>query len=92
MNRTQLTLDAATARRLAVEGSVEPRTLLKALRGEPVRGLAGQRAREVLERYGLLHATERPFVAVAKKYSAPTAQKATTGEEPRSAEAEQVVP
>ena len=58
MNRTQLTLDAATARRLAVEASVEPRSLLKLLRGEPVRGLAGQRAREVLERYGLLPETE----------------------------------
>jgi hypothetical protein len=59
MNRPLPTLDAATARRLAVEGSVEPRTLLKALRGEPVRGMAGQRAREVLERHGLIAPADR---------------------------------
>ncbi len=64
MNRTQLTLDAATGRRLAVEASCDTRTIIRALRGEKVRGLAGYRAREVLVRHGLIQAAECPFEAV----------------------------
>ncbi len=63
MNRSSLMLDAATARRLAVEASVDTRTLVRALRGERIRGLPGYRAREVLARHGLIPPSERPFEA-----------------------------
>lgn len=36
--------DQATKRRLAVEASCDPRTIEKVLAGEPVRGMARQRA------------------------------------------------
>lgn len=39
--------------RLAVAGSVDTRTMARALRGEPVTGLAGMRIREVLEKEGI---------------------------------------
>jgi hypothetical protein len=65
-------LPAATQRRLAVEASVDPRTLAKtlekALRGEPIRGLSGERARSALARAGLLApggATHAPVPANA---------------------------
>ena len=48
------TLDAGTARKLAVEASVDPRTILRAFRGEAVRGIAGDRARDVLIKHGFL--------------------------------------
>ena len=63
MKNSSLTLDAATARRLATEASTDPRTLIRALRGESIRGLAGYRAREVLAKHGLLPPEERPFKA-----------------------------
>jgi hypothetical protein len=63
MNRTQLKLDAATGRRLAVEASCDTRTIIRALRGEKIRGLAGYRAREVLARHGLIPPSECPFEA-----------------------------
>jgi hypothetical protein len=44
--------DDATLRRLATEASVHPKTVLKALAGEPIRGLAGHRARSVLRELG----------------------------------------
>jgi hypothetical protein len=47
-------LDAATARRLSVEASCDPKTIRKALLGLPIRGDAGRRAREALARAGLL--------------------------------------
>ncbi len=47
-------LNAGRARELAVEASCDPRTLRKVLAGKPVRGLAADRARAVLERHGLL--------------------------------------
>jgi hypothetical protein len=68
MNQSLLTLDAATARRLAVEASCDPKTIIKALRNEPVRGMAGYRAREVLEKHGLLPPEERPFRAQTDRY------------------------
>lgn len=49
-------VDEATRRELAVKASVHPRTIAKALRGEPIRGLAGHRARQVLRDAGLLPA------------------------------------
>jgi hypothetical protein len=45
-------LDEALKRELSVKGDVDPRTLEKVLRGEPVRGMAGRRARRVLEEAG----------------------------------------
>ena len=41
-------------RRLAVKASCDPRTIKKLLDGEEVGGLAGERARAVLEEEGLL--------------------------------------
>jgi hypothetical protein len=43
------TIDSATRRRLAVEASVDPRTIDRVLAGQPVRGLASYRAREALK-------------------------------------------
>jgi hypothetical protein len=51
---SNLRIDAASARRLAVEASVDPKTIIKALAGRHVRGDAGRRARDVLVRHGLL--------------------------------------
>jgi hypothetical protein len=45
-------LDASTLRRLAVEAHVDPRTISRAACGERIRGDAGHRAREALERHG----------------------------------------
>lgn len=47
----------STARKLAVEASCDPRTIYRVYRGEKVRGLAGERARTVLERHGFLTPT-----------------------------------
>jgi hypothetical protein len=47
-------IDSATRRRLAVLASCDPRTLDKALRSEPIRGLAGHRARAILRDARLL--------------------------------------
>ena len=47
-------LDAAAVRRLAVDASVDPRTIKKVLKGEAVVGLAGERARAALVKAGLL--------------------------------------
>jgi hypothetical protein len=57
MKTTPRKLDAATARKFAVEASCDPRTLRRILDGEAVRGLAGERARKVLVKHGLLAAT-----------------------------------
>lgn len=58
------TPDIATKRRLALEASVCEKTITKLLRGGAVRGLAGQRARAILEREGLLPVAEaRPAAA-----------------------------
>lgn len=46
--------DAATIRALAVRADVDPRTILKELKGRRARGMAGQRARRVLAEAGLL--------------------------------------
>lgn len=45
-------LDEATLRALAVKASVHPRTVKKALAGQPIRGLAGHRIRAVLQDAG----------------------------------------
>jgi hypothetical protein len=54
-----LRIDKATIRELAVKASCDPRTIEKAIRGEPVRGMAGHRARAVLAAAGLA-VPERP--------------------------------
>lgn len=46
-------LDTATLRRLAVEASVDPRTVRRRLNGEEVRGLAAHRVDAVLAQHGL---------------------------------------
>jgi len=46
-------LDAATVREYAVKANVDPRTIEKAARGEPVRGMAGHRARATLKAAGV---------------------------------------
>jgi hypothetical protein len=43
-----MVLDEAKKRELAVKASVDPRTIEKALRGEPIRGMARERAVAVL--------------------------------------------
>lgn len=45
-------LSAAQLRRYSVAASVDERTILKVAAGLPVRGMAGERARSVLERAG----------------------------------------
>jgi hypothetical protein len=40
-------------RRIAVAGEVDPRTVRKLLRGEPVRGAAGERGRDALHDAGI---------------------------------------
>ncbi len=57
-------IDDAVKRELAVQASCHPKTIAKVLRGEPVRGLAGHRARKILEAAGLL---PRDEAAVASK-------------------------
>lgn len=52
MPKTKKALDEAMRRELAVGASVDPRTVEKVLRGEPVRGMAGRRARRALEEAG----------------------------------------
>jgi len=47
-------LGAATLRRLAVEAQVDPRTIDRVVKGLPVRGLAGERARKVLIAAGII--------------------------------------
>jgi hypothetical protein len=49
-------IDKATSRALAVKAQCDPRTIERAARGEPVRGLPGHRARAVLADVGLLPA------------------------------------
>ena len=53
-------LEASTARKLAVEASCDPRTLQRVFAGEAVRGLAGERALDVLVKHGLLAARRKP--------------------------------
>jgi hypothetical protein len=47
-------IDDSLKRELAVKASVCPRTIGKVLRGEPVRGGAGRRARQALAAAGFL--------------------------------------
>ncbi len=53
-------LDEATRRKLAVDASCDPRTIDKALRGKPIRGLAGHRARAALEAAGFTVPVPKP--------------------------------
>ena len=58
---SDLGIDRATLRRLAVEADADPRSViaeLRAARGEraPVRGMAGHRVRRVLAEHGLIPA------------------------------------
>lgn len=39
---------------LAAEAGCDPRTIQKALKNEPIRGLVGDRARRVLAQHGLI--------------------------------------
>lgn len=45
------TIDAANARRLAVQASVDPRTIIKVLKGVRVRGDAKNRAQAALSEF-----------------------------------------
>lgn len=47
-------LDKASIRALAVQASVDPRTIVAVIEGRPVRGMAGQRARAALIAAGVL--------------------------------------
>jgi hypothetical protein len=49
----EATIDESTRRRAAVEASCDVRTIDKVVRGEPVRGLAGERARAALISLGV---------------------------------------
>lgn len=46
-------LDRLTIRRLAIEADVVEKTLRRRLRGEPVRGRAGERCDAVLQKAGI---------------------------------------
>ena len=50
--------DAAILRALAVQADVDPRTILKELKGTRARGMAGRRARAVLLRAGLVASSD----------------------------------
>ena len=52
-------IDAGNARHLAVRAGVDPRTIYKLVRGEDVKGMAGNRAREVLIEAGYLTKREK---------------------------------
>ena len=52
MPSSSITLDSATLRLLAVRASCDPRTVARVARGEPVRGMAGRRARAALVAMG----------------------------------------
>lgn len=54
---TTVKLDKATARRLAVKADCDPRTITKALCGEPIKGMSGQRARAIFAEIGLIAPT-----------------------------------
>jgi len=56
--RRQTPVTDAQLRRIAVEASCDPRTVLRVLEGAPVDTLARERARDVLIRAGLLPSTE----------------------------------
>jgi hypothetical protein len=47
-------ISTGRARYLAAQASVDPRTIVKILKGENVNGLAGDRARRILSEAGLL--------------------------------------
>lgn len=47
-------IDRPTLLRLSAEADCDPRTILAAVHGRPVRGRAGERVRTVLARHGLL--------------------------------------
>ncbi len=47
-----MAIDLSLLRELGVKADCDPRTIAKALRGEPVRGMAGRRARAALKRAG----------------------------------------
>lgn len=47
------TVDAATARRLAVKADCDPRSIRRIIAGEPVRGMSGQRALKVVRESGI---------------------------------------
>lgn len=62
---TDLGLNHGTVRRLAVEASVDPRSVVRELRAAigqmtPVRGMAGDRVRRVLIRHGYLPRKQQP--------------------------------
>ena len=46
-------IDTATVRRWSVEADVDPRSIIKRLRGEPVRGMSGHRIDRVLGEHGV---------------------------------------
>ena len=56
MQKTPEKLDKSLKRELAVKAGVDPRSLEKILAGKLVRGMAGRRARAVLEAAGYLTA------------------------------------
>lgn len=56
-------ISTGKARSLAAKASVDPRTLDALLEGREVRGLAGERARQVLIEAGYLQTTERTQAA-----------------------------
>lgn len=55
--------DAATIRALAVRADVDPRTILKVLKGERARGMSGRRARDVLRAAGFIDDADVPLIS-----------------------------
>lgn len=52
-------IESAKLRELSVKASVDPRTILKLLAGEPVKGMSGHRAAAVLREAGFIVAEGR---------------------------------
>ena len=55
MTNAQRSIDQHTARRIAVESVTDPRTVLRFVAGETVRGMTALRIREALQRMNLGH-------------------------------------
>lgn len=52
--------DSATVRRIAVEASADPRTVVRRLTGKPVAGVCAERIDAAMVRLGLTKSTENP--------------------------------
>jgi hypothetical protein len=69
-SKTYGALGAGQVRELAVAASADPRTVVRVLRGERVRGLADARIRRVLKKRGIVKANNLPGSETAPRGAA----------------------